>query len=82
MREFFYIFVAALGCSVLGAGGGWLIGRFAPEMLTVISPLTTIESPAAVATALGAINGLLLGAAAMAGGLLIGAIRSRSAGRA
>lgn len=82
MREFCYILAAGLVSSLLGAGFGWLIGHYVPEFLDLLSPIQQIEAKAAVGAALGAINGLLLGAGTMAAGLLIAALKSRPAGRA
>lgn len=79
MREFFYIVAAAIASSLLGAGFGWLIGRFAPETLAILFPFKEIQSPVSVAAGLGAISGLGLGAGAMAVGLFVAALRSRFA---
>jgi hypothetical protein len=81
MREFGLILAAALGSAALGAAFGWAIGRYAPEFLTTIFPFRPIEAPTAVATALGAVSGLVLGAGAMTAGLFIAAMRTRGGGR-
>lgn len=78
MREFLTIVAAAFVSSVLGALFGWAIGRFAPEVLSVLFPVVPIQSPPPTAAALGAICGLLLGAGAMAAGLFIAALRQRA----
>jgi hypothetical protein len=70
--------IAGLGCAVLGAGFGWAIGTWAPALLGLLfNTFEPVESPQSVATALGAISGLVIGASAMAVGLLTSAIRSR-----
>jgi hypothetical protein len=81
MVEFAIILIAGLGCSVLGAGFGWIIGTTTPEFIELLFANATNDEPVAapveVAMALGAISGLVLGAGAMAVGLLASAIRSR-----
>ena len=77
MREFIAIVVAGLTSSLLGAGFGCLVGAYCPEFLEMLFPFRTIKSPVGVGATLGAINGLLLGAASMAAGLFIAALRSR-----
>ena len=77
MREFVLIVVAGLVSAALGAGFGWSVGRFAPEFIELLAGWRTVESPAPVATALGAIVGLFIGAAAMAFGLWLSVLRGR-----
>jgi hypothetical protein len=77
MREFGMIVAAALGSSVLGAGFGWLVGRFAPEFITLLAQPFVVKSPLSIAVAMGAIAGLLIGAGAMAVGLAVAALRGR-----
>ena len=55
MREFGMIVAAGLGSSVLGAGFGWLVGRFSPELITLLAKPFEVHSPLAVAVAMGAI---------------------------
>jgi hypothetical protein len=81
MREFASILVAALISAALGAAFGWTIGTYAPELLAALFPLRPIDTPVAVATALGAVCGLLLGAGAMTAGLFIAALRARGGDR-
>jgi hypothetical protein len=83
MVEFAIILIAGLGSAVLGAGFGWIIGTTTPELIELLFANATndepVVAPVQVATALGAISGLVLGAGAMAVGLLASAIRSRKA---
>ena len=71
MREFGLIFAAGMGSSALGAGFGWLVGRFAPEFVVLLAQPYPIQSPESVATALGSISGLVIGVAAMSVGLVV-----------
>lgn len=77
MREFTMIVVAGLISSVLRAAFGWLIGRLAPEFVELLAKPYQVESPERVATALGAVCGLGLGAVAMSVGLIASAVRAR-----
>jgi hypothetical protein len=78
MREFCMIFAAGLISSVLGGGFGWLVGRISPEFIQMLAQPYRVQSAERLAAAMGTIAGLLIGAAAMAFGLLISAIRSQS----
>ena len=73
-----YWIVGGLFSSILGTGFGWLIGYFAPEFVTLLAGPFEIKSPLQVATAMGAIAGLGIGAAAMAVGLLVSVVRTRN----
>jgi hypothetical protein len=82
MREFVLIVVAGLFSALLGAGFGWLVGHFASEFVTLLAKPYPVDSPDTVATALGAIVGLGLGAVAMSVGLLASALRTRVSNQA
>ena len=77
MREFVLIVVAALISAVLGAGFGCLIGAFAPEFVELLARPDPVRSPQRVATALGAVCGLGLGALVMSVGIVASALRAR-----
>jgi hypothetical protein len=80
MRECGLIVAAGLASALLGAGFGWIIGTNVPEFIQLLfGRFVVVESPVGVATVLGAINGLWIGAAAMAVGLLVAALRVRNA---
>jgi len=76
MRGFIFILLAGLGCGVLGAGGGWLIGRLSPEFIALVAQPVPVAEAENLGAALGAVSGLLLGAGAMAFGLVIEAFRA------
>jgi hypothetical protein len=76
MREFQMILAAGLGCAALGAGFGWIVGKYAPEFIAMLAQPLPIEHPERVAMALGAVNGLLIGAAAMCLGLILSVLRA------
>ncbi|MCA9234866.1 MAG: hypothetical protein KDA44_05320 [Planctomycetales bacterium] len=78
MREFGLILLAGVGCAALGAGFGWLLGSYAPEFIQMLAGPRELKAPERVALALGAVNGLLIGAGAMGAGLLVAAIRGRA----
>jgi hypothetical protein len=82
MREFSLILFAGLLSALLGAGFGWLVGNYAPEFIALLAKPYSVNSPASVGCATGAIAGLFIGAAAMTIGLLVAALRTRSAARA
>ena len=82
MREFGLILIAALMSSVLGAGFGWLVGKFAPDFIRLLAEPYTVRYPLQVAVAMGAIAGLGIGAAAMSVGLIASALRGRNSNRA
>jgi hypothetical protein len=77
MRAFLWIMAAGISCALLGGAFGWLLGLIAPEFLQLLSQPQPVADPARLGMALGMIAGLLLGAAAMAFGQLVEAIRGR-----
>jgi hypothetical protein len=77
MRAFLWIVVAGIGCALLGGGFGWLLGWIAPEFLEMLAQPYPVAGPARLGLAVGMVAGLLLGAAAMAFGQLVEAIRGR-----
>jgi hypothetical protein len=74
-REFLLILVGAFIGAALGAGFGALVGLVSPEFVEALAYPQPINSPERLGTAMGMIAGLLLGAAAMAVGRLVGAAR-------
>ncbi len=75
MRAFFLIFLAGLGCGILGAGGGWLIARLSPTFIALVARPIPVTEPESLGVVLGLLSGLLLGTGAMTFGLLIDALR-------
>jgi hypothetical protein len=75
MRGFLLILVAGLGCAALGSGVGWLLGSLSPEFIELIAQPYPVAEPPRLGAALGLVCGLLLGAIAMALGLLVEAFR-------
>jgi len=75
MRGFLLIIIAGLGSAALGCGLGWLVGRLSPEFIELVALTPTVAEPARLGAALGLVSGLLLGAAAMAFGLVVDVIR-------
>jgi hypothetical protein len=76
MREFCMILTAGLISCALGGGFGWLVGRISPEFIQMLARPYPVQDPERFAAAMGTIAGLVIGAAAMAFGLLIAVIRS------
>jgi hypothetical protein len=77
MREFGMIVIGGLISAVLGGGFGWFIGALAPEFVELLAKPNLVRSPERVATALGAVCGLGLGALAMSVGIVASALRTR-----
>jgi hypothetical protein len=75
MRVFLLIVLAGLGCAALGSGVGWLVGTLSPEFIALVAQPSPVAQPQRLGAALGLVSGLLLGAAAMAFGLLVEAFR-------
>jgi hypothetical protein len=69
---------AGIVSTVLGAGFGWLIGRLSPEFVQLLAMPIDVKEPERLATAIGAVSGLIIGAAAMVVGLIVSAIRGRT----
>jgi hypothetical protein len=78
MREFAMIVVAGIVSAVLSAGFGWLIGRLSPEFIQLLAAPIEVKEPERLATAIGVVSGLMIGAAAMVVGLIVSAIRGRA----
>ena len=78
MREFVLMLAAGLGSAALGGGFGSLIGWLSPELISLLAYPHPVLSPVRFGAATGLIAGLLIGAAAMGFGLLVGAIRARA----
>jgi len=76
MRVFVLIVIAGLGCGALGCGLGWLVGWLSPEFIALVAQPNSVEEPQRLGAALGLVSGLLLGAIAMAFGLLVEAFRA------
>ena len=75
MREFTLITVAALVSAVLGGLFGGLIGWLSPEFIGVLTQPQPVAEPARFGAATGLVAGLFIGAAVMAFGLMVEAIR-------
>jgi hypothetical protein len=75
MRTFLLIVIAGLACAALGSGVGWLAGSLSPEFIALVAQPDPVAAPQRLGAALGLVSGLLLGAAAMAFGLLVEAFR-------
>src|SRR5262245_183030 len=83
MRGFLLIVLAGLGSAALGGGLGWLIGWMSPEFVALLAQPSPVAEPGRLGAAFGVVSGLLLGALAMAFGLLVEAVRAWAArGRA
>jgi hypothetical protein len=78
MREFVLMLAAGLGSAALGGGFGSLVGWLSPEFISLLAHPHPVLSPVRFGAATGLIAGLLIGAAAMGFGLLVGAIRARA----
>src|SRR5262245_11202544 len=76
MRGFVLIVLAGLGSAALGGGLGWLVGRLSPEFVGLLAQPSPVADPRRLGAAFGVVSGLLLGALAMAFGLLVDAVRA------
>jgi hypothetical protein len=79
-REFLLILVGGAIGAALGAGFGALVGFVSPEFINALVHPFAIQAHDRAGAAMGMISGLLIGAAAMAVGRFIGAIRIWAAG--
>src|SRR3712207_1877371 len=75
MRGFLLIVIAGLGCAILGGGLGWVVGHLSPEFVALLARPSVVSEPERLGAALGLVSGRLLGAGAMAFGLLVEAFR-------
>jgi hypothetical protein len=75
MREFTLITVAALASAVLGGLFGALIGWLSPEFINVLTQPNPVTETARFGAATGLVAGLFIGAAVMAFGLMVEAMR-------
>ena len=75
VREFLLILVGGAVGAALGTGFGALVGVVSPEFMEVLTHPHPVHAPERVGAAMGMVGGLLVGAAAMAAGRLIGAAR-------
>jgi hypothetical protein len=79
-REFLLIAAAGLGSAALGAGFGYLVGAVSPEFIDALAHPQPAREPERFGAALGMVCGLVVGAAAMVAGRLVGAARVWAAG--
>jgi hypothetical protein len=77
MRGFLLIFAAGMGSAFLGGALGWFIGILSPEFIQLVAGPFPVANPGELGAALGIVSGLLMGAMAMAFGLVIGVFRGR-----
>jgi hypothetical protein len=73
-REFLLILTGAATGAVLGTAFGAAVGALSPEFIDLLTQPHSAEHPVGVAAAMGMVLGVLIGAAAMAVGRLIGAV--------
>jgi hypothetical protein len=78
MREFAIILGAALDSAILGGAFGSIIADMSPELIRCIASPQEVASPQGFGRALGAVSGLILGAATMIFVLALNAFRSRA----
>lgn len=75
-REFALTAAGALAGAALGAGFGALVGAASPEFIALVCHPRKVEGPAALGGAMGAVGGVMMGAAAMVAARLLGVLRT------
>ena len=75
-REFLLILAGGAVGSALGAGFGALVGAVSPEFVGALTHPHPVGAPERVGAVMGMVGGLLVGAAAMGAGRLVGAARA------